>query len=173
VTAPDLPGNLYQSSDGGTTANAIYIDDTINWGKWTITPGLRYEFIRSNITDNVTGKRTDNSANEPLPSVSVMYHVTDNWTAFANAGVSFGPVQYFQINRTTNGLTPEKAKTYEIGTHFNDVHGWGGELTLFNINFDDELQLRAGRNGSQDAWTNLGATKHRGIESGCASTSVR
>ncbi|UBM09064.1 TonB-dependent siderophore receptor [Cupriavidus metallidurans] len=166
VYAPNLPGNLYQSSDGSTTANAIYIDDTINWGKWTITPGLRYEFIRSNITDNMIGKRTDNSANEPLPSVSVMYHVTDNWTAFANAGVSFGPVQYSQINRTTNGLTPEKAKTYEIGTHFHDVNGWGGELTLFNVNFDDELQLRAGRNGLQDAWTNLGATKHRGMESG-------
>lgn len=52
-----------------------------------------------------------------------------------------------------------------MGTHFNGG-GWKGELTLFNINFDDELQLRGGTNGGSDAWTNLGATRHRGLETG-------
>lgn len=165
VFAPDLSAPVYQWRTGGTTANAVYIDDTINWGNWTITPGLRYEFIRSNLTDRFTNVRTDVSSNEPLPSLSVLYHINDNWTAFANAGVSFGPLQYFQIASTTNGLTPEKAKTYEVGTHFNDINGFGGELTLFNIDFDDELQLRGGTGGAPDAWTNLGATTHRGIES--------
>ncbi|SDD37049.1 Fe(3+) dicitrate transport protein [Cupriavidus sp. YR651] len=165
VFAPDLSAPVYQWRTGGTTANAVYIDDTINIGNWTITPGLRYEFIRSNLTDRFTNVRTDVSSNEPLPSVSVMYHITDKWTAFANAGVSFGPLQYFQIASTTNGLTPEKAKTYEVGTHFDSINGFGGELTLFNIDFDDELQLRGGTGGAPDAWTNLGATTHRGIES--------
>lgn len=159
-----LPSPVYQWRTGGTTANAVYIDDTINVGNWTITPGLRYEFIRSYVTDNFSGVRRDVSSNEPLPSLAVMYHVSDQWKLFANAGVSFGPLQYFQIAQTTNGLTPEKAKTYEIGTHFN-ANGWGGELTLFNIDFDDELQLRGGTGGAPDAWTNLGATTHRGVES--------
>ncbi|MEC3764051.1 TonB-dependent receptor family protein [Cupriavidus sp. SS-3] len=159
-----LPSPVYQWRTGGTTANAVYIDDTINVGNWTITPGLRYEFIRSYVTDNFSGVRRDVSSNEPLPSLAVMYHVSDQWKLFANAGVSFGPLQYFQIAQTTNGLTPEKAKTYEIGTHFN-ANGWGGELTLFNIDFDDELQLRGATGGSPEAWTNLGATTHRGVES--------
>ncbi|WP_416053339.1 TonB-dependent receptor family protein [Cupriavidus basilensis] len=163
--APNAPSTLYQSRTGGTTANAVYIDDTINVGNWTITPGLRYEMIRSYVTDNLTKLRNDVKSEEPLPSLTVMYHVTDQWKLFANAGVSFGPLQYFQIAQTTNGLTPEKAKTYEIGTHFDSVNGWGGELTLFNIDFDDELQLRGGTSGSPDAWTNLGATTHRGVES--------
>lgn len=163
--APNAPSTLYQSRTGGTTANAVYIDDTINVGNWTITPGLRYEMIRSYVTDNLTRLRNDVKSEEPLPSLAVMYHVTDQWKLFANAGVSFGPLQYFQIAQTTNGLTPEKAKTYEIGTHFDSVNGWGGELTLFNIDFDDELQLRGGTSGSPDAWTNLGATTHRGVES--------
>ncbi|WP_454767117.1 TonB-dependent receptor family protein [Cupriavidus campinensis] len=165
VSAPDLAAPVYQWRTGGTTANAVYIDDTINIGNWTITPGLRYEFIRSDLTDRFTNVRTDVSSNEPLPSLAVMYHISDNWTAFANAGVSFGPLQYFQIASTTNGLVPEKAKTYEVGTHFNSTNGWGGELTLFNIDFDDELQLRGGTGGAPDAWTNLGATTHRGVES--------
>jgi len=173
-TANYLPGSSFDAgsapmtftsgSVGGTTANAIYIDDTIDIGKWTITPGLRYEFIRSYATAIAPGKpdvRSDVSANEPLPSLSVMYHVTDQWNVFANAGVSFGPMQYFQITTpSTNNLTPEKAKTYEIGTHVEGLNGWGGELTLFDIDFSQELQLNNGE------WTNLGATTHRGVEAG-------
>ncbi len=164
VDPTTIASPMYQWRSGGTTANAVYIDDTINVGNWTITPGLRYEMIRSNITDHFTQRRTDIKSDEPLPSLAVMYHVSDNWKLFGNAGVSFGPLQYFQIAQTTNGLAPEKAKTYELGTHFN-ANGWGGELTLFNIDFDDELQLRGGTMGSPDAWTNLGATRHRGVES--------
>ncbi|MBO4123739.1 TonB-dependent siderophore receptor [Cupriavidus gilardii] len=164
VDPTTIASPMYQWRSGGTTANAVYIDDTINVGNWTITPGLRYEMIRSNVTDHFTQRRTDIKSDEPLPSLAVMYHVSDNWKLFGNAGVSFGPLQYFQIAQTTNGLAPEKAKTYELGTHFN-ANGWGGELTLFNIDFDDELQLRGGTMGSPDAWTNLGATRHRGIES--------
>ncbi len=162
--APNAPSTLYQWRTGGTTANAVYIDDTINVGNWTITPGLRYESIRSYVYDNFTKVRTDVSSTEPLPSLAVMYHVSDQWTLFANAGVSFGPLQYFQIVQTTNGLTPEKAKTYEIGTHVEGANGWGGELTLFNIDFDDELQLAGNSNGGDTQWTNLGATTHRGVE---------
>ena len=32
---------------GGTEAHALYLDDTINAGHWTITPGLRYERINA------------------------------------------------------------------------------------------------------------------------------
>lgn len=166
VDAPGLPAPVYQSRTGGTTANAVYLDDTIHVGDWTITPGLRYEFIRTHLEDHVTGNRPALSSNEPLPSLAVMYRIRHNWTMFANAGVSYGPLQYFQLAQTTNGLVPEKAKTYEVGTHFDSLGGWGGELTLFNIDFDDALQLQGGTVGAPDAWTNLGATTHRGLESG-------
>lgn len=104
-------------------------------------------------------------SNEPLPALSVMYHLSDAWKLFANYETSFGSLQYFQLGQggsgdsTANGLEPEKAKTYEIGTRYND-DVWGGEVTLFYIDFDDELQYISNDVG----WTNLGATKHQGIE---------
>ncbi|MFP3711018.1 TonB-dependent siderophore receptor, partial [Paraburkholderia sp. SIMBA_009] len=36
--APNAPNPQYQYRTGGTTAHAVYIDDTINVGNWTITP---------------------------------------------------------------------------------------------------------------------------------------
>ncbi len=38
---------------------------------------------------------------------------------------------------------------------------WGGEVTVFYIDFDEELQYISNDAG----WTNLSATKHQGIES--------
>ena len=74
-------------------------------------------------------------------------------------------MQYFQLgqggigDQTAAGLRPEKAKTYELGTRY-DNGVWGGEVTLFYIDFADELQYVSNDVG----WTNLGATKHQGLE---------
>ena len=59
-------------------------------------------------------KRREIHNNEPLPALSVMYHVSDAWKLFANYETSFGSLQYFQLgqggtgDQTTNGLNPEK-----------------------------------------------------------------
>ena len=158
----------YQTSKGGTTAQALYIDDRIDYGNWTITPGVRYEHIETynEVTDfgeKPGRKRPSITSNEVLPTLSIMYRLRDDWTVFANAGRSFGPQQYSHLASTTEGLHPETANTYEIGTHF-DGEALSGELTLFNIDFDKELQLTRDGVGIGQ-WTDLGATRHRGVES--------
>jgi Fe(3+) dicitrate transport protein len=171
---PGADGHISQDRTGGTEATAAYFDDKIDIGKWTITPGIRFEHISTNWQDNpvigtngvrVQAKNRSIESNEPLPALSVMYHLSEDWKLFANYETSFGSLQYFQIgqggigNNTANGLQPEKAKTYEIGTRY-DNGVWGGEMTLFYIDFKDELQYISNDIG----WTNLGATKHQGIE---------
>ena len=164
-----LPMNTYQTSDGGTTAHAVYIDDKIQYGNWTITPGVRYEIINTNntVTDfsngAVTGQKSPElDAKEALPTISVAYQVNDVWSVFANAGVSFGPQQYSHLASTTEGLQPEKAKTYEVGTHY-EGDSLSAEFTAFYIDFDKELYLGRTIVG-EGIWTNLGATEHKGIE---------
>ncbi|HDS1058499.1 TonB-dependent receptor [Pseudomonas putida] len=174
TVTPTSDGHVFQDRSGGTEASAYYIDDKIDVGNWTITPGVRFEHINTDWGDRpvldannrpVAEKKRSITSNEPLPALSVMYHVSDAWKVFANYETSFGSLQYFQLgqggsgNSTANGLEPEKAKTYEIGTRY-DNGGFAGELTAFYIDFDDELQYISNDVG----WTNLGATKHQGIE---------
>ncbi|MGJ7604735.1 TonB-dependent receptor family protein [Variovorax sp. LT1R20] len=161
----------YQTSKGGTTAHAFYIDDRIDFGNWTVTPGVRYEsFSSHNDVFTVANNRITNAiypkidSNEVLPTLSVLYRASERWSLFANAGVSFGPQQYAQLAQSTTSLHPEKAKTYEIGTKYKG-EAWSGELTLFNINFDKELLLARSITGDVGQWTDLGATRHRGLES--------
>lgn len=174
VVTKTSDGHVYQDRTGGTEAHAAYIDNKIDVGNWTITPGVRFEHIQTEWHDRpvldtagkpVQEKRRSIESNEPLPALSVMYHMSEAWKLFANYETSFGALQYFQLGQggvgdnTANGLEPEKAKTYEIGTRYND-DVWGGEVTLFYIDFDKELQYISNDAG----WTNLGATTHRGIE---------
>ncbi|MDM0121792.1 TonB-dependent receptor family protein [Variovorax arabinosiphilus] len=167
-----LANPAYQTSEGGTTAHAFYIDDRIDFGNWTITPGVRHESISSfNNVYTVANNRITGAifpaidSDEWLPTLSAMYRLNARWSLFANAGVSFGPQQYAQLAQSTTNLHPEKAKTYELGTHYKG-EAWSGELTLFNIDFDKELQLARSITGEVGQWTDLGATRHRGLESG-------
>lgn len=174
VVGPKGDGHAYQDRTGGTEANAFYIDDKIDVGNWTVTPGIRFERISTQWHDRpvldakgkpVQEKKRSIDSNEALPALSVMYHLSDAWKLFANYETSFGSLQYFQLgqggvgDQTAAGLKPEKAKTYELGTRY-DNGVWGGEITLFYIDFADELQYISNDIG----WTNLGATKHQGLE---------
>ena len=174
VSTPKGDGHVYQDRTGGTEASAFYIDDKIDVGNWTVTPGIRFERISTHWHERpviglngsaVEEKRRSIDSNEALPALSVMYHLSDAWKLFANYETSFGSLQYFQLgqggvgNQPAAGLKPEKAKTYEVGTRY-DNGAWGGEVTLFYIDFADELQYISKDVG----WTNLGATKHQGLE---------
>lgn len=157
--------SYYQHTSGGTEAHAIYIDDTINVGNWTVIPGLRYENIKIHLDDGFRNQFRSKSYSEPLPALSVIYHIDDQWKLFANAGSSFGSLQYFQLNTggagndPANGLSAEKAHNYEAGTRFDDGL-LSAEMTLFYIDFNDQLQYIENSTG----WTNLGATTHQGVE---------
>ncbi|MEG0245680.1 MAG: TonB-dependent receptor, partial [Pseudomonas sp.] len=95
----DLPTTASRNdrdTRGSTEAHAIYLDDRIDIGRWTITPGVRYEMIDSEQNNTLNGQRYQGSYNTALPALNVMYHLTDTWNLYANTEGSFGSVQYSQ-----------------------------------------------------------------------------
>lgn len=155
--------NYFQHTHGGATAHAVYLDDTINFANWTLIPGVRYENITIHNINEFVNIQREKHYGEVLPSLSAMYHISDSWKLYANVGTSFGSIQYFQLtqggsgDQTAPGLTAEKSRNYEMGTRYYGT-SWHGDLTLFYIDFDNQLLLD-GQN-----WTSLGATKHEGAE---------
>ncbi|MFT0518247.1 TonB-dependent Fe(3+) dicitrate receptor FecA [Pseudomonas faucium] len=150
---------------GSTEAHAIYLDDRIDIGRWTITPGVRYEMIDSEQSNKLNGQRYQGSYNTALPALNVMYHLTDSWNLYANTEGSFGSVQYSQMpNRVSSGeVKPEKARTWEVGTRY-DNGDLQAEIGAFLINFDNQYES----NQTNDSVIARGETRHQGIE-----TSVR
>lgn len=152
-----------QTFDNLTTANAVYIDDRMAWGKWRLTPGVRFESIQSERIDKASNASYTPNNNKPLPSVNLSYLVNDAWTVFADFSTSFGPVQNTQLNSQTpnNPLQPEVARTYEVGTRWTDKR-WKAELTAFKMKFDNQILQVTGSNPA--VFQNIGATDHEGVE---------
>lgn len=167
----------WSAADGNIHAQAAYIDNRFDIGNWSITPGIRFESIRTKA--NFYSLNPDNSrkngvsdqlkSNEWLPNLSVLYRINPEWNVFTNYAVSFAPLQYSQIAKidagnailTSDGLKPEKAKTYEVGTRYLNGE-LTAEFTAFYIDFDEELKQICGSCG----WNSQGATKHKGVEFG-------
>ena len=119
---PNTDSTNDRDTRGSTEAHAFFIDDRIDIGRWTLTPGIRYEMIDSAQNNNLTHVKYQGDYNTALPALNVLYHLTDNWNLYANTEGSFGSVQYAQMpNRVTGGeVKPEKARTWELGTRYDN-----------------------------------------------------
>lgn len=150
---------------GSTVANAFFIDDRIDIGNWTITPGVRYERIRSEQANKINGREFKANYNTALPALNVTYHLSESWKLYANTEGSFGAIQYSQMpNRATvDEISPEKARTWEVGTRYDDGV-LQAEIGAFLINFDNQYES----NQTNNSVIARGETRHRGIEASFA-----
>ena len=110
---PSTASPYDRDTQSGTEAHAFYIDDRIDIGDWTITPGMRYEYIKSYQNNYIKNNRLDVSYNAPLPALNVMYHLNEYWNLYANTEGSFGTVQYSQMGKAVDSgkIEPEGART--------------------------------------------------------------
>lgn len=164
TTSGELPSSASpydRDTRSGTEAHAWYIDDRVDIGNWTITPGMRFEHIASYQDNALLGTRERVSYNAPLPALNVLYHLTDSWNLYANTEGSFGTVQYSQIGKAvqSGNVEPEKARTWEVGTRYDD-DALTAEIGLFLINFNNQYDS----NQTNDTVTARGKTRHSGLE---------
>lgn len=164
TTSGELPSAASpydRDTRSGTEAHAWYIDDRVDIGNWTITPGMRFEHIASYQDNALLGTRERVSYNAPLPALNVLYHLTDSWNLYANTEGSFGTVQYSQIGKAvqSGNVEPEKARTWEVGTRYDD-DALTAEIGLFLINFNNQYDS----NQTNDTVTARGKTRHSGLE---------
>jgi len=150
-----------RNAGGGTRANAFYADNEFDIGRWTITPGVRFEDIHTRQTNYLSKKKFKGNYTTTLPALFVMYHVLPSWNIYANTEGSFSSVQYSQMpNRVASGtVKPEKARTWELGTHF-DNGIVQAQLDTFLINFKDQYQS----NQIDNTVYAQGKTRHHGVE---------
>ena len=151
--------------EASTRAHAIYLDDRISIGNWTITPGIRFEHVeveRESIIrrDNANGFVNEESFTEWLPSISASYALTPAWTLFSSFNTSFGTVQHLQLSDIAdNELEPEIAHTIELGARYQH-NGLKAEATLFNIDFSNKIEF----DDDLAYALNRGETHHYGLE---------
>ena len=157
-------------------ATAIHFQDRITFGRWTITPGLRYEDIdqrrtryetRAGRTEAPASRAPDNlrdvRANTTrvwLPGVGASYRATDAWRVFA------GMHKGFTAPSNAPDVDEEEALNFEFGLRHTGSRA-RFEATAFLSDYDNLLGECTSSSGADcdvgDAFNGDAATV-RGIE---------
>jgi len=107
-------GNRVQQAE----ALAIHIYDRIEFGRWVLTPGLRYEDIDQQRTryrdgaDRSFRDSRENSTQVLLPGLGMLYQLTEQLTLVG--GVHKG----FTAPSNSPGVNEEEAINYELGVRY-------------------------------------------------------
>lgn len=137
--------------EGTTRSGAVFAWSELEWGRFTVNSGLRYEKQRTKPDGSVTNSNERVDAESVEPQISVMYRLTDDWSVFGSvAFVKRMPTvdelyDGFGGGAASPDLKDEKGKNIEIGVSYrgNDVFTAGDEasmkLTLFRNHIEDMI----------------------------------
>ena len=132
-------------------ALAIYIKDSITFGKFVVTPGLRFEDIDllrrdwSALPRNASPSVKSNSVTAVLPSIGVLYNINDQVSLLAGAYNGFG------TPTTSDGVEEEDAINIEFGGRYQK-----DDLLLELIAFTSDYENLVGECTASSSTGNCG-----------------
>ncbi len=163
--SPGDGGNRYQR----TRALAVYIEDVIEIGDFTIRPGIRYEHLwqravnyQSNASDIVT-REGRNQMDLFGGGIGATWAPGDSLTLFAGVYTGFSPPN--PRSAIFQGITEERSIASEIGGRY-EWPNWGlsAELTGFFTRFEDLIVIdNVGGAGAGNS-ENVGEVNSGGVE---------
>ncbi len=122
-----------------TTAVAIYAEDEIKFGKFTVRPGIRYEFIEWKNT-TVAGVRTSGNENLLMGGVGFNYDLDDSNSIFAGIYRGASPAN---TSGYMAGADAETSLGYEIGLRHRQ-EAFRAEVVGFYTAFEDLITPQIG-----------------------------
>ncbi len=167
------------SSDGPCTGGcrwqqsrglAVFVQDRIEWGSWTLQPGVRFERIGYRFTETSEATLIESPEDRNVltywaPGIGLRYQVSPDLSLFGglHRGVSVpGP-----RSNVKSGIREETSLGAELGARWAPSGWLNGELVLFYTDFDDLLvtdNIGSGGGSGQDE--NVGDVVSYGLELG-------
>ena len=165
---------IREDSDRSVEATSAFVQNRFDFGRWTVTPGVRYEHVDYERTDNLTGATGESTVDEVIPGLGATVEVQPQTVVFAGVHRGFAPPGVADIVTAAGGsvdLDAELSWNYELGVRANPRDGLAYEATLFRMDFANQIVPASVAGGSGAALTSAGETLQQGLElSGNASS---
>lgn len=154
---------------GEARALALFLEDRVTAGAWTVTPGVRFETIDFTRTDyakgdvarDVPAAVAENGVDVWVPGIGVSRRVGAYGALFGGVHRGFGPPGPGADERTR----PESSVNYELGGRW-EAPSWQAQVTGFYNDYTNILgraTLSSGTTGTGELF-NGGAVVVKGIE---------
>ena len=122
----------YSSAFNFTNNNfALFAENLFKIGKFTITPGIRYEYINSTTAGQLAIYSKDSSLaaakNKAVRSVFIMglaasYHINNKLEIYSSISQAYRPINFSDIT--------QQATTDSINPNMKDAKGWNADLGI-------------------------------------------
>lgn len=158
---PGSGGNRYQESN----ATSLWLQDTMELGRLSVTPGVRYENVRlhnTNFQSDATNTVVDAFSGNTewwVAGIGVNYEINDNYSLFG--GVHEGVAVPSPRSILRSNVDLERSTSYELGLR-HQTNNFNAELVGFASEFENIISTSAGLGGI--ATSNAGTGSVQGIE---------
>ena len=178
-TADATTGTVRLHTERETLYTPVFAENLFRFGAFSLTPGVRVEFVDQNVREVVNVARTttplqrrDEQAAVPLVGLGAAYDLpTHQAQLYANASQSYRPMIFTEAvpNGATTVVNEDleegRAVQYEVGYRAQPVRGLVLDASVFHLEFDNQIGSTTLTNGLTSVG-NVGRAVHRGVELG-------
>ncbi|MGQ0703117.1 MAG: TonB-dependent receptor family protein [Gemmatimonadales bacterium] len=162
-------GVLVEDNVRRNTGLAAFLQPRFRWGEWTVTPGLRVEYVDYERINRLGdgAPRGTTSFTQWIPGAGVTWSPTGRLTVFAGIHRGFAPPRTEDILTNAGGvvdLDAELSWNTEVGLRYQADRGFMAEATAFQLDFSNQIVPASVAGGSGATLTSAGETRHRGLE---------
>jgi Fe(3+) dicitrate transport protein len=158
---------IKENSDRDVTAWSGFVQNRFDFGRWTVTPGLRFEHVDYERVDHLLGTRGTATVDEWIPGIGATFEPAAGTTVFAGVHRGFSPPGVADIITPQGGtvnLDPEYSWNYELGVRSDIRDGLYAEATLFRLDFENQIVPASVAGGTGATLTSAGQTLQQGLE---------
>ena len=156
---PGGAGNRLQRTD----ALAFFVQDHIVAGRWSFTPGVRYERLDQTFEDyNRPNKSGTNTMSMTAASLGATYKFNESWIGFGSVNRGFSPPS---PKSAVGGIKQETSDAFELGARYaSPRRALAIEAVAFYTRFNDLIVIdNIGGTGTGET-ENFGKVRSRGLE---------
>lgn len=164
-------GVIVEDNRREVAALSAFVENRFGWGRWSVTPGVRFESISYDRTNRLAnagvGISGENSLTQYLPGLGVSYTAARATTVFAGIHRGFAPPRVEDVISNAGGvveLDPELSWNAELGVRIEVVPGVALQATAFRMDYENQIVPSSLAGGVGATLTNAGATLHEGLE---------
>jgi Fe(3+) dicitrate transport protein len=158
---------IKEDSDRNVEALSAFVQNRFDLGRWTVTPGVRFESIDYERVNNLTGEAGTSSIDQWIPGLGATFELQPGTVVFAGVHRGFAPPGVADVVSSSGGsvdLDAELSWNYEVGIRGTPGDGFSYEATLFRMDFENQIVPASVAGGVGATLTSAGETLQQGLE---------
>ncbi|MGD9601989.1 MAG: TonB-dependent receptor family protein [Gammaproteobacteria bacterium] len=163
-------GRIVEDNERDVNAYSLFAQNRLLLGRFTLTPGVRVEYVENERTNNRSGASGDDDLTEVIPGLGATYNPMEQITLFAGVHRGFAPPRTEDLIVTPDNnplatfteVDAEESWNAEIGLRSELRPGARFETTFFRNDFDNQIQVGSIAGGTTPLAQ--GETLYEGLE---------